>query len=138
MKKVILCALLIATFAAVSAQAAISSPKFGVLYSCTYNDGYTGAADNPGWSFWQKRAGSSATLIYTNETFKTSWGSDTYKATWAKPFEVGYPYFYTRWEFTFNPAGPQCKDTRVWGSGNYIQFFDCTDGHSRTCITEAP
>lgn len=136
MKKVILFALLLATFAAVSAQA-ISSPRFDVIYTCYYSDNYTGAAVSPGWSFWHKRFGSSATLIYTNENFKTSWGSDAYLATWAKPYDVGYPYYYTRWEFSFNPNGTQCKDTRVYG-GNYIEFLNCTDGHSRTCWTEAP
>lgn len=141
MKKVILCALLVATFAAVSAEA-VTGPRFGVLYQCNYNEGYAGDAANPGWSFWQQRIGSSATLIYTNETFKTSWGSDTYRATWAKPFDVGFPYYYTRWEFTFAPyagqPGTQCKDTRVWSGANFIQFLNCTDGHSRSCWTEAP
>lgn len=137
MKKVILSALLLATFAAVSAQA-VTGPKLGALYSCFYNQGYSGAAENPGWSFWQKRPGGSASLIYTNETFETSWGSDTYKATWAKPLDMGYPYYYTRWEFTFNPSGPQCTDTRVYGGGNYIEFLGCSDGHSRTCYTQAP
>ncbi|HEX7184191.1 MAG TPA: hypothetical protein VF756_20350 [Thermoanaerobaculia bacterium] len=137
MKKVVLFALLLATFAAVSAQA-LSGPRFGVIYTCYYSDNYTGAAVSPGWSFWQKRAGGSASLIYTTENFKTSWGSDGYLATWAKPYDVGYPYYYTRWEYTFNPYGPQCKDTRVYGGGTYIEFHNCTDGHSRTCWTEAP
>jgi hypothetical protein len=134
MKKIVLSALLLATVAA-SAHA-ITGPRFNVLYTCYYSDNYTGAAESPGWSFWQQRTGSTSTLIYTNETFKTSWGSDTYRATWAKPYDVGYPYYYTRWEFTFNPYGPQCKDTRVYGA--YIEFRNCTDGHSRTCWTEAP
>jgi hypothetical protein len=136
MKRIVLFALLLATFAA-SAHA-ISGPRFGVIYTCYYNSDYTGAAANPGWSFWQKRAGGSATLIYTTEHFQTSWGSDGYLATWAKPYDVGYPYYYTRWEYTFNPYGPQCKDTRVYGGGTYIEFYNCTDGHSRTCWTEAP
>lgn len=136
MKKIVLCALLLATFAAVSAHA-ISGPRFGVLYQCHY-EGYTGAAENPGWSFWLKRTGGTSTLLYTNETFQTSGGSDTYRATWAKAQDVGYPYYFTRWEFTFNPYGPQCTDTRVYGGGTYIEFDDCTDGHRRTCWTEAP
>lgn len=134
MKKAILCALVLATFAAVSAQASgFQGPQMGVVYKCDY-DNYTGAAEDPGWSFWQLRTGSSATLLYTFETFKTSWGSDTYKATWAKPVVV-HPLLYTSWEFTFNPYGPQCKDTRVWPGAKVIQFLDCTDGHTRVCQT---
>ena len=135
MKNVVLFVLLLAAFATVSAHA-ITSPRFGVIYTCDYSDNHTGSAEDPGWSFWQKRTGSSATLIYTNETFKTNWGSDTYMSSWSNPVDVGYPYYYTRWEHTFR-YGTRCTDTRVWG-GNYIQFLGCSDGQSRTCWTEAP
>ena len=136
MKNVVLFVLLLAAFATASAHA-ITSPRFGVIYTCDYSDNHTGDAEDPGWSFWQKRTGSSATLIYTNETFKTSWGSDTYMSVWAKPYDVGYPYYFTRWEHTFR-YGTQCTDTRVWSGGNFIQFMGCSDGQSRSCWTEAP
>lgn len=135
MKNVVLFVLLFAAFATVSAHA-ITGPRFGVLYTCDYSDNHTGDAVDPGWSFWQKRTGSSATLIYTNETFLTSWGSDTYMSSWSDPYDVGYPYYYTRWVHAFR-FGTRCTDTRVWG-GTLIQFMGCSDGQSRTCWTEAP
>lgn len=134
MKKAILCAFLLATFTVAAAQAQ-EGPRMGVIYKCSYSD-YTGTASNPGWSFWQQRPGSTANLVYTFETFKTSWGSDTYKANWANPVLV-LPLFYTRWEFTF-AGGPQCKETRVWPGAAIIQFLDCSDGHTRVCQVPNP
>jgi hypothetical protein len=136
MKKAILFALLLATFTAAAAQAQ-EGPRMGVLYYCDYSDNYTGDAVDMGWSFWQRRPGSTATLLYTHETFETSWGSDTYKATWSNPVVV-HPLLYTQWKFAFNPYGPQCAETRVWPGALTIQFLGCTDGHTRVCRATLP
>lgn len=39
----------------------------------------------------------------------------------------------SQWEFTINPGGPQCKDTRIYYQGAVIDFQQCSDGHRRTC-----
>lgn len=54
--------------------------------------------------------------------------SDNRKVTFAKPVDVAGG---TRWEFTINPSGPQCKSTDVYAYS--INFANCTDGHTRFC-----
>lgn len=133
MKKIVLCALLLATVAAASAHA-IVEPQWGANYHCYY-DNYSGNASDPGFSVWTQTAryGSGANLlIRCLESFDTSYGGDTYKCSWAKPVDQANGT--TVWEFTFNPYGPQCKKTTVYPPGAYaITFQECTDGHSRTC-----
>lgn len=53
---------------------------------------------------------------------------DNRKVTFAKPAPLTGG---TRWEFTINPSGPQCKNTDVYPG--YIVFDNCTDGHFRIC-----
>ena len=55
--------------------------------------------------------------------------SDNRRITFAKPVDLTGGG--TRWEFTINPSGPQCKNTDIYSS--YINFANCTDGHSRFC-----
>ncbi len=132
MKKVVLFALLLATVAAASAHA-INEPQWGASYTCDYSN-YSGNATDYGTSYWLETSRvwpGGTLLIRSNETFTTSYGTDTYKASWAKP-EPG-PYGSTIWEFTFNPYGPQCKKTIVYSGSYYIDFQQCTDGHSRFC-----
>jgi len=130
MKKTVLLALLLAVFAA-SAHA-ITQPIFGRTYFCQYDPAYPGPAANPGLSIWALRTGSTSTLLYSYETFALPSGStDTYKATWA--WKADLPYGQSKWEFTFNPSGPQCKTTIVYAGGGAIDFGDCTDGHTRYC-----
>jgi len=129
-KKTLLLALLLATFAA--AAHAVTPPVFGVWYRCNYDASYPGPAANPGASYWLTQPGSTSTLIFTRETFSLPSGStDTYKATWA--WKEDLPYGNSRWEFTFNPSGPQCKSAIVSAGGGTISFGSCSDGHSRFC-----
>lgn len=135
MKKIVLSALLLAAVAA-SAQAVPPpiEPRWGATYSCDYQ-GYTGNASDPGYSVWHSPVyynPGGTLLIRAKETFTTSYGTDTYNCSWAKPVT---PYWGapTTWEFTFNPSGPQCKKTVVHPGAYKIVFSDCTDGHTRTC-----
>ncbi len=135
MKKVVLFALLLATVAAASAQAAHHEPKWGVPYLCFY-DNYYGNASDPGYSVWYNQVPVNSNLIRALEDLDTSYGGDTYKCSWAKPNTPGLPaYNPTTWEFTFNPSGPQCKNTTVSPNRSVIIFQDCTDGHTRTCYS---
>ena len=63
--------------------------------------------------------------------------TDNRKVTFAKPSDNyiwnGIYGWGTRWEFTINPSGPQCKSTDVFNNGQDIVFANCTDGHTRTC-----
>jgi hypothetical protein len=130
MKKTVLLALLLATFAA--AAHAVTPPILGRTYACEYDHAYPGPAANPGLSTWTLRTAGSPTLIFTYETFTLPSGStDTYKATWAWKADLSYGA--SKWEFTFNPSGPQCKSTIVYAGGGTITFDECTDGHSRYC-----
>ena len=137
MKKVVLFALLLATVAAASAQAAHHEPKWNVPYRCNY-DNYYGNATDGGRSTWYNRQPFlDGTLLRCLENLDTSYGGDTYKCSWAKPSTPWPPAINsTTWEFTFNPYGPQCKKTTVSYDSNVIIFQQCTDGHSRTCIAE--
>lgn len=152
MKKVVLFALLLA--AAVSASAEVYPGNNGLLYGgpdrganhkyrCHYAN-YSGSAIDGGLSYWD------LPIVYQDslgrpmprgsERFEaldrfgnTYW--ESYKATWAKPekrFDA-HGISFTRWEFTFNPYGPQCTKTDVYFNGYRILFNDCSDGHSRTC-----
>ena len=135
MKRIALFALLLAA-AAVSAQAAHVAPLQSTTYKCWYTNPPLGSA-NPGFS--------SFSFIYMNTTeqkrgieyYDATWGPDNRKMTFAKPVDKTSFYVgpYTTWEFTFNPSGPQCKQTDVLFGGNRIDFLDCTDGHQRTCTT---
>lgn len=137
MKKVVLFALLLAaTAAAASAQILPQpiEPRWGSAYQCDYQ-GYTGNATDLGISIWHTPVyynPGGTLLIRAKETFSTSYGSDTYNVTWAKPNPQGWGYP-TIWEFTFNPDGPQCKRTLVYPGAYTIVFSQCTDGHSRRC-----
>jgi hypothetical protein len=131
MKKVVLFALLLAAVAAASAHAVNYEPRWGASYICYY-DNYHGNASDPGYSTWHNPVYYlGGDLIRAKETFTTGYGTDTYNCSWAKP--VAQANGSTLWEFTFNPAGPQCKRTIVYPGAYTITFNDCTDGHSRTC-----
>jgi hypothetical protein len=138
MKKVVLFALLLA--AALSAQA-ITPPRTGSgnKYGCTYQS-YSGPAvqaSDGGYSYWVLSG--TPDLLRGTEYFLATWRYgeyvENYKAAWAKPVDIYDPSYGpgTRWEFTFNPYGPQCKKADVFLNGLFIRFQDCTDGHSRTC-----
>lgn len=136
MKKVVLFALLLTTVAASSAFAQVHiEPKWNATYYCDYQN-YTGNASDPGYSTWhspQYFSPGGTPLIRAKETFTTSYGTDTYKCSWAKPVTPPYWGSPTTWEFTFNPDGPQCKKTLVFPGAYKITFDECTDGHRRTC-----
>lgn len=136
MKKVVLFALLLATVAAASAQAAHHEPIWGATYHCDYYN-YFGNATDPGWSIWfnpVRYYPGGTLLIRAQERFQAPYGPgyDTYNVSWAKPETPPYWHAPTTWEFTF-AGGPQCKKTEVSYDRRFISFNDCTDGHSRTC-----
>lgn len=131
MKKIVLFALLLAVATSAFAH---SEPQMNKIYYCNYTN-YSGPAKDPGLSWWEKRPGSSTSILYTFEHFQLSNGTswDAYKATWAKPDTDDYGI--TTWEFTFKD-GPQCKRTVVTPGGFTISFSQCTDGHTRYCYTQ--
>jgi hypothetical protein len=137
MKKVVLFALLLVAVAA-SAHA-ITLPKTGAnnTYRCYYQS-YGGPAVDGGRSWWVL-SGPTSLLRGTElfDAFHPALGDyiENYKAAFAKPVDFFSPIhgYGTRWEFTFNPSGPQCKNTDIFYNGALILFKSCTDGHSRTC-----
>ena len=153
MKRIVLSALLLAAVsAAVPASAEVYGydstgkpyvgPNRGQAYSCTYTN-YSGSAKQGGISYW--------TLVTYQldgkpmprgtEHFEAinRYGEEFlegYKATWAKPVVLPDYYsqtYYTQWEYTFNPSGPQCKKAKVFFGGYRLIFSECSDGHSRFC-----
>ena len=155
MKRIVLSALLLAAAVATTAVPASAEvygydsngkayvgPNRGQAYSCTYTN-YSGSADQGGISYW--------TLVTYQldgkpmprgtEHFEATnrYGEpflEGYKATWAKPVVLPDPYsdtYYTQWEYTFNPYGPQCKKAKVFFGGFRLTFSECGDGHSRIC-----
>ena len=135
MKKVVLFALLLAAVTAASAHAIDHEPLWGASYYCDYSN-YSGNASDPGFSTWHtpvRYYPGGTLLIRAKETFTTSYGSDTYNVSWAKPVTpLPTQYKPTTWEFTFS-GGPQCKKTIVSADSTVITFNECTDGHSRIC-----
>lgn len=132
MKKFALITLSLMVAAATSAFAH-AEPQMFKIYACDYTN-YSGPALDPGYTWWERRPGSSTQILYTFENFQLSSGGwDAYKANWAKP--VTDSYGFTIWEFTFY-GGPQCKRTVVSPGGFTISFEQCTDGHARFCSTQ--
>jgi hypothetical protein len=151
MKKVALAALLLAVVA-MSASAetylgsngvSYSGPNRGALYSCDYVN-YSGSAVDPGYSYWTLTVYQDAIgkpmprgiehFLATDSSGQQYW--EGYKATWAAPVNKIDPLTgttYTQWEYTFNPAGPQCKKANVFFNAFKLTFNECGDGHSRTC-----
>lgn len=150
MKKVVLFALLAAAAVSASAETywnqsrtdAFSGPNRNRVYSCEYFN-YSGSAVNWGRSWWVLSIFYSADgkpMLRGTEYFDAydrfeDVFTEGYKATWAAPVNY-YSSFYgniTRWEYTFNPYGPQCKRADVLYGGHQLVFRECGDGHSRTC-----
>lgn len=132
MKKIVLSVLLLTVAAATSAFAH-AYPQMNKIYICDYNN-YSGAAKDPGLSWWQKRIGSTPELLYTIENFVKADGTlDAYKANWSHP-RTNY-YGFTTWDFLFKD-GPLCTNTVVTPGGFTISFQGCSDGHTRFCYTE--
>ncbi|HEX6863336.1 MAG TPA: hypothetical protein VF414_11000, partial [Thermoanaerobaculia bacterium] len=111
-------------------------------YACNYTN-YSGSAVNGGRSWWVLNIFYSADgkpMLRGTEYFdaRDRYGdpfTEGYKATWAAPVNY-FSSFYgniTRWEYTFNPYGPQCKRADVLYGGYQLTFRECGDGHTRTC-----
>ena len=131
MKKIASFALLFAVTAATSAFAH-TQPQMNKIYVCNY-DNYSAAKD-PGLSWWEKRIGSTTTLLYTIEHFERPNGVwDGFKATWSNPRTDSYGF--TTWDFHFKD-GTFCTNTLVTPGGFTISFQGCSDGSTRSCYTE--
>jgi hypothetical protein len=145
MKKLVLFALLVAV--AASAQAAWIGPKPNQQYQCWYHN-YSGVAVNGGHSrFDITSSGSSLQRgieYFDAYLLRLGYYTENYKVTFSNPVAIRGPHepgvpgpgpvIGTRWQFTFNPSGPQCS-AEVYDddNGNGIYFSNCTDGHSREC-----
>jgi hypothetical protein len=132
MKKIVLSVLLLTVAAATSAFAH-AYPQMNKIYICDYNN-YSGAAKDPGLSWWERRIGSTTELIYTHEHFQrpnNNW--DAYKATWSNPRTNSYGI--TTWDFHFKD-GAFCTNAVVTPGGYTIGIQGCSDGHTRFCYTE--
>jgi len=138
MKKLVLFALLFAV-ATTSAHAAVG-PKPGRNYQCYYWN-YSGVAVNGGKSTFDV---SGTTLVRGIEYFDAylpRFGNyrENYKVTFMNPVPIRerdesgtWILVGTRWQFTFNPSGPQCT-AEIYDGGDSLFFFNCSDGHSRNC-----
>lgn len=145
MKKVVLSALLLAATSALSAHAQYMAPLTGTnhYYSCTYTNTHLHEVNGADGGFSRFDIAPTTTAndyLQGSEVFLATYGPDRRKVTFAKPFNIivtnpkGEEVWRgTRWEFTINPYGPQCKNTVVRDWGNSISFNDCTDGSSRYC-----
>ena len=149
MKKVVLSALLLAAIA-MSASAenyqgangmTYTGPNRNATYQCFYTN-YSGSAVDGGassWSLFTYQDANGRPMPRGTESFQSTnqYGWETYKATWAKPENKPEPNIpnvnFTRWEYTFNPSGPQCTRADVHFGGFRLDFNGCSDGHSRTC-----
>lgn len=100
-------------------------PYQNLLYYCTY----TSPAGSGTSQFVLQRV--RADWWRGTELFTFNGVPDQRKVTFAKG--VILPGGVSQWEFTINPGGPQCKDTRIYFYGSVIEFAQCTDGHSRIC-----
>jgi hypothetical protein len=133
MKKVVLFALLLAVVATASAFA-FQEPTWGADYTCTYtNPPYPSVNGISTFVKTSTQYDAAGNPIYRGtEYYDASYGLENRKFTFAKPVSM-YSGLFTRWEFTINPSGPQCKQTDVYGWGQTIYFNNCTDGHTRQC-----
>jgi hypothetical protein len=140
MKKLFVFALLFAAVAG-AAQAYVE-PTPNQDYYCDYVNPPAPSAD-PGLSFFtitRSLDPSGLPIWRGTEYFDATWGgTDNRKVTFAKPANMYFPDLNkvgTRWEFTINPSGPQCKSTDIVNDGyggQDIYFRNCTDGHTRVC-----
>ena len=139
MKTVLLSVLLLAAGAA-SAHAQYMAPLSGRYYSCTYTNTHLHELDGADGGFSRFNLTGPVDYLQGTETFLATYGPDQRKVTFAKPLNIittnpkGEQVWHgTRWEFTINPNGPQCKNTVVRDWGYSISFQNCTDGSSRIC-----
>lgn len=144
MKKAVLFALL---FAVAGVAQAYYEPIPNVYYYCNYGVPLPPSTD-PGFSLFSinRSIDPGGVLPWWRgiEYFDASVGgtfyTDNRKVTFAKPVNMTFPAlggrWGTRWEFTINPGGPQCKNTDIvydsYGTQE-IHFRNCTDGHTRVC-----
>ena len=68
------------------------------------------------------------------EDFTFQGVEDNRKVTFAIKPENGTVVGGTRWEYTVNPGGVQCKHTDVFNAGRLIIFDECSDGSLRFCF----
>lgn len=125
MSKFLACAL-VALAAGPAVAAPIQPPLQNYVYYCEYSS--------------PAGTGTSQFVLQTirpdlrrgTELFTFNGVADHRKVTFAKPVSMADGS--TQWEFTINPGGPQCKDTRVYYQGYLLVFNNCTDGHTRYCF----
>lgn len=139
MKKSVLFALLVVLTAGAGVAQTYHHPTANVDYSCDYTGTPPNSAAAWGLSLFSISLSTDASgkpIWRGIEYYDATYGGDNRKVTFAKPSpKTWYPGWGwgTRWEFTINPYGPQCKYTDVINNGALIFFAGCTDGHSRTC-----
>lgn len=126
-----LCALVagLAALVPAAAQATDYPPIAGATYRCVYGNGTVEIAR---FNLSRVNLADGSYLLQGTEDFY-NYGNgfwDARKVTFAKPQPAGG--YATKWEFTINPSGPQCKHTVVSGAGYWIDFIDC-GASSRSC-----
>jgi len=134
MKKAVLFALLFAVVAGAASATSFHTPTWNADYTCTYtNPPYPSINGLSTFVNTSTQYDGAGNPIYRGiEYYDASYGLENRKFTFAKPVNM-YSGLFTRWEFTLNPYGPQCKQTDVYGGGQTIYFNNCTDGHTRRC-----
>ena len=144
MKKIVLAVLLFTALTG-AAQAVTFGPKPGVPYICNYWN-YSGLAVNGGKSVFNvPGTGTFRQGIENYDAFHPRFGyyTENQKVTFSNPAPIRerdpdtglLVVVGTRWQFTVNPAGPQCT-VEVRDSSDSLYFFSCTDGHSRDCSAQ--
>ena len=142
MKKAVLFALLIAVTAGAAQAYPFHEPIPNVDYSCDYTGTPPNSAARWGLSLFaiNRSTDPGGVLPWWRgiEYYDATYGTDNRKVTFAKPVNMWFTGkgYGTRWEFTINPYGPQCKYTDIINEaygGQTIYFAGCTDGHTRIC-----
>jgi hypothetical protein len=121
---------------AMASAVTYNTPTWGAVYSCDYTVAPYPRID--GISVFALQSTQTDALgrpIHRSiEYFDATYGTENYKATWAKPVNKttvhGVPY--TNWELSFL-NGAQCTKADVYFSGLTLVLDGCSDGTYRVC-----
>ncbi len=133
MKKITVALALLASVAAVAHAAEVRPSDAPRSYFCFY--GGTRAGEGPSTFDYTVFDLRGTPLLRGTESYTIGGVRATRKFAFAHPASLPNG---TRWEFTFEPGGPQCTQADVLYSGVVITISGCSDGHTRGCYLLSP